>query len=379
MSDVDPDGVGPIVASGVSDYEWEVDSGGGFSAPTSTSGAVSILESQPAGTHAYQVRSVDAAGNVSSFSGTVAVVVDTTAPSAPGVPSGAPNPNNGSFTVSWTASSDPDVVDYELFENGGSLGFFAGTSTGLTQISGFYSYEAVARDSAGNLSASSGAGPSVEVDTSLPDTVGDLTVLTGPPGTPGSETSTTLTLTWAAPGDDGGVGTAVSYDVRRSASPITAGNFASATAVTGEPVPSPGSSSETMTVTGLSSSTAHFFAIKATDDVGNVGLVSNSPSGTTRVGIPQNLSAIANDGTIDLSWDPVSGAAGYLVRYGQNDGGPYDGTEASEGSSPINVLTTSITLNVPNNKQFYMVVAATRCRFRGWRTPRRRSPSRREP
>src|SRR5690349_5070106 len=50
-----------------------------------------------------------------------------------------------------------------------------------------------------------------------------------------------LTLTWTAPGDDGTLGTAFSYDFRISTSPITDDGFDSATAIPDVPPPMPAS------------------------------------------------------------------------------------------------------------------------------------------
>ncbi|MBI3096757.1 MAG: hypothetical protein HYY93_00705, partial [Planctomycetes bacterium] len=308
----------------------------------------------------------DASGSGNTASNTASVTYDSIAPTAPGTPSASANPNNGAFTLTWSAATDTGgsgVASYTV-ERAPDGVTFAVIASGLTVTSlgeiglaaGSYTYRIQAVDAAGNAGAYSALSATVVTETTPPAAVSDLTVLTGPPGTP---TSFTLTLRWTAPGDDGSAGAAASYDLRYlTTGPVTSGNFASATPVSGEPAPSLAGSTEQITVSGLAANTTYFFGLVTVDDVGNTSGLSNATSQGTRVGVPQNLSAIANDGTIDLSWDPVSGAAGYLVSYGQDDGGPYTGTEASEGPSPVNVATTSITLHVPNNKQFYLVVAA---------------------
>lgn len=96
-----------------------------------------------------------------------------------------------------------------------------------------------------------------------------------------ASSATAVTLTWTAPGDNGNVGQATSYDIRYSTTPITADNFTSATAVTNLPLPQPAGSSESYTVNGLQPATTYFFALTATDAAGNVSAMSNVASKTT--------------------------------------------------------------------------------------------------
>ena len=111
------------------------------------------------------------------------------------------------------------------------------------------------------------------VDATAPAAVANLAA--------GSATTSTITLTWTAPGDDGSTGTAASYDIRYSTSAINAGNWASATQVTGEPAPAAAGTNQNMTVTGLTSNTTYYFAIKTSDEVSNVSSLSNIASQAT--------------------------------------------------------------------------------------------------
>jgi hypothetical protein len=158
-------------------------------------------------------------------------------------------------------------------------------------------------------------------DTTAPSDISDL-ALSG-------ETTTTIDLDWTAPGDDAGSGTATTYDVRYSTSVINDGNWASATQATGEPTPSVAGSSESMTVSSLSSDTTYYFAIKTSDEVLNESGLSNVPSLATAASAdttaPSDISDLALSGetttTIDLDWtapgdDAGSGTATtYDVRY----------------------------------------------------------------
>jgi len=94
--------------------------------------------------------------------------------------------------------------------------------------------------------------------------------------------STTIRLTWTAPGDDGGVGTAASYDIRRAARPIASEiDFAAATPMTGEPAPLPAGSPQSFDVSGLTADTGYHFGMKTIDDASNASARSNTTSAVT--------------------------------------------------------------------------------------------------
>ncbi len=94
-------------------------------------------------------------------------------------------------------------------------------------------------------------------------------------------TSTSIELSWTSTGDDGVVGTATSFDVRRSASPITSGNFNAATPVTGEPVPAVAGTLQGVIVDGLDPSTTYHFAMKVHDETATPSPISNVVSAAT--------------------------------------------------------------------------------------------------
>lgn len=101
-----------------------------------------------------------------------------------------------------------------------------------------------------------------------------------------STTGNSLALRWTAPGDDGATGTASSYDVRYSTTPITSANFASATQATGEPAPTAAGTTQTFNLAGLNGSQIYYVAMKAIDDRGNISLISNVVNGTTLDVVP---------------------------------------------------------------------------------------------
>ncbi|HEY3174122.1 MAG TPA: S8 family serine peptidase [Candidatus Polarisedimenticolia bacterium] len=110
-------------------------------------------------------------------------------------------------------------------------------------------------------------------DDDPPGSINDLA--TNNPG------SNTMGLSWTATGDDGSTGTATFYQVRYSASPIDEGNWSAATRAGNEPDPLPAGSAQSMEVHGLAANTSYYFAIKAFDEFGNPGPISNLATGMT--------------------------------------------------------------------------------------------------
>jgi hypothetical protein len=130
-------------------------------------------------------------------------------------------------------------------------------------------------------------------DTTPPSAVSDLAAI--------NPATNSIDLTWTAPGDDGSTGTATFYDIRYSTSLISDANWASATQVASEPTPSVAGSSESMTVSGLSSGTTYYFAIKTSDEVPNESLISNVVNNTT------TSSAEADNLVVDISGVAIDG------------------------------------------------------------------------
>jgi hypothetical protein len=131
-------------------------------------------------------------------------------------------------------------------------------------------------------------------DISAPAAIANLSV-TG-------STATSISLSWAAPGDDGTSGTAASYDIRYSTSTITSANWGSATPATGEPTPTASGTTQSYTLSGLTGSRTYYIAIRTSDEVGNVSGLSNVVNRTTNDNIPPAP-------VRDLSYDdPLPGA-----------------------------------------------------------------------
>ena len=117
--------------------------------------------------------------------------------------------------------------------------------------------------------------PQPEVDTSAPATIANLSA--------SNPTFSSIDISWTAPGDDSNSGTASSYDIRYSTTPITSQNWDSASQITGEPSPASVGSSQSMTISGLSYGVTYYFVIKTSDEVPNVSEISNVANLTTNI------------------------------------------------------------------------------------------------
>lgn len=104
-----------------------------------------------------------------------------------------------------------------------------------------------------------------------------------------SITDSTANLSWTAVGDDSLTGTATSYEIRVSTTPITALNFSSASVLSGVPAPAAPGTAQSVTARNLSRQTTYYFAMRVSDEAGNVSALSNVPSAIT----PDTLSPAA--------------------------------------------------------------------------------------
>jgi len=104
-------------------------------------------------------------------------------------------------------------------------------------------------------------------DTIAPGPITDLSVV--------NVDTTSVTLSWAAPGDDGYVGTARTYAVKYATDPITEENWASAAQVGFPDRAKTAGETEHFKLTGLQVNSAYYFAVKAIDESGNWSPLSN--------------------------------------------------------------------------------------------------------
>jgi hypothetical protein len=175
----------------------------------------------------------------------------------------------------------------------------------------------------------------VEGDLVAPGPVADLTV--------GSVGATSVELVWTAPGDDGIEGMVAGYDIRWSLSPIVDENdfFAAAQAV-GPAAPVPAGAIQTHTIQVPPASTVHA-ALRAVDEAGNFGPISNSVTFTTEEGITifyDGAEGGLGEWTATGLWHVTSrraAAGAQSFWYGDEATGTFDTGTANSGDlvSPI--------------------------------------------
>jgi hypothetical protein len=86
---------------------------------------------------------------------------------------------------------------------------------------------------------------------------------------------TQLQLTFRAPGEDANYGTATEYDVRWSTDRLTIATWERATKVANLPKPNKARTEESITLDGFPRGKTYYVAIRAVDNDGQAGLLSN--------------------------------------------------------------------------------------------------------
>lgn len=158
-------------------------------------------------------------------------------------------------------------------------------------------------DNVGNTESTVTSSYQAKVDRAAPAAVADLA---GP-----TSTATSVNLTWTNPSDGTGSGNA-SFDVRyRIGATFVEGDWASASLATGEPTPP----STGMTVSSLTCGTTYAFAIKTTDNVGNISTISNAlTQATSACAAGPSLSQPTETGYTDYK-NPDSGSTTTDIRF----------------------------------------------------------------
>ena len=308
-------------------------------------------------TYFFALRTSDETNNISHLSNVASGSTTPVSPPDTNAPAAITNlfisaRTSNTITLSWTAPGDDGtngtVASYDVRYRTNAITSNNWTSStlatnepsplpaGSTQsfsINGLtpnrtYFFAIRSADESNNISqlsivVSGTTLPLVPPDTNAPAAITDLLASV--------VSSTTVTLSWTAPGDDGTNGTAASYDVRYRTNAITSNNWASSTSATGEPVPLLSGTTQSFNINGLTPNRPYFFAMRATDESNNVSQLSNVASGNTPpldttapAAVTNLLASIVNSNTVMLSWtapgdDGTNGiATSYDVRWRTN-------------------------------------------------------------
>ncbi len=289
------------------------------------------------GTWYFRVRSNDQGSNSSPYSSSGSVLIDTTAPSVPGLSATTTKTQNNTPTISWTQSSDSGAglanpaytVQYSQsssFASGNtSVTTNATTFTSPALTDGTWYFRVRSSDQLGAISAWSPTA-TIIIDTTLPTV----------PGTPSTATPTNTkkpTWNWAGSSDNGtGLGNPA-YSVQWSQS----SNFSS------------GVQTGTSTNTSFTQPTdltdgVWYFRVAAIDDVTNTSSYSSVGSVTIDTAPPMVSSQASQ--TISSSSQVISWTTDKLsssrVRYGPST--TYDSSTNETNTSP-RVTSHAVTLS----------------------------------
>jgi len=256
----------------------------------------------PETTYNFTIAAIDAAANSSAQSNNLLVTTltlpDTESPTVPTALI-ASSITTTSITLNWTAATDNvAVTDYEVFQEGVSLGLSDGTTTffvdGLTPETA-YNFTVTALDAASNTS---GQSTSVSVNTlAIPDTEAP-TIPTNLVAD--NITTTSVNLSWTAATDNTEV---VDYEIFQDGVAIGLS-----------------SGSVVFAVNGLTPETTYNFTITALDGAANSSAVSESitvltlaVSDTEVPTVPEGLLATnTTETSTELSWDAAMDNVGVV-------------------------------------------------------------------
>ncbi len=177
---------------------------------------------------------------------------------------------------------------------------------------GEWYFAVIAVDDAGNRSEISNAVAAGIVNAEAPAMVDDLSIV--------AASRDQLTVSWTAPGADGDLGTASHYDLRFSTEVISAKNWASATPVVTQLVPSVAGTIETAVVNGLELGVTYYLALRSADASGNESPLSNVASAPT-VAFTQVTTSPIEDG---IAAAPCWSPDGTRIAFHANWEGPND-------------------------------------------------------
>jgi hypothetical protein len=185
-------------------------------------------------------------------------------------PSGGGAGDSGPVTADVRRSTS--TIDESTFDQATQAGTFVTSAGAINVVLGGlqegerYNIALRSVDVQGNRSRISNVVSFLAADAAPPASIQDLTAFVRDSGV--------VMLRWTAPGDDGTVGRAGAYDLRGSPSLITAENFEGAPRFATGP-PGPSGTRDSVVISEIAPGLTYHFALRAADDRGNMGGVSN--------------------------------------------------------------------------------------------------------
>ena len=302
-------------------------------------------------TRHYRVSAINSVGT-GAASSTDNATTDDAAPTEPGAPTSLTATASGTITIdlSWTAPGDNGgsaITGYriEVSPNGASSWTNRVADTGTTATT--YSHTGLDAGTTRHYRVSA----INSVGTGAASNVDDATTDDAAPTEPGAPTSltatasgtTTIDLSWTAPGDNGG---SAITGYRIEVSPNGASSWTNRVADTG-------TTATTYSHTGLDAGTTRHYRVSAINSVGtgaasNVDNATTDAAATTVPGAPTSLSATASGTTtIDLSWtvpadNGGSAITGYRIEVSPNGTSSWTNRVADTGTTATTYSHTGL-------------------------------------
>ena len=289
--------------------------------------------------------------------GTTNAVQTATAPVAPAAPTvAAVSGSSTSLAVSWSAPADNGsaITSYDLQYRQGTSGNFTdgpqnvnGTSATLTGLAANTLYQVQVR--ATNAEGDSAWSPSGSGTTNAVQTATAPAAPAAPTVAGVSGSTTSLTVSWSAPADNGSAITSYDLQYRQG----TSGNF------TDGPQNVVATSA---VITGLAANSPYQVQVRATNAEGDsawsdhgTGSTGNSLSVITQV---MGVRIVPGDAQLVVSWTAVDTATGYTVQWKSG------GVNYNTGDRQVTVTpgsTTRYTISgLTNGTEYTVRVIATR-------------------
>ncbi|MBI2889878.1 MAG: FG-GAP repeat protein [Nitrospirae bacterium] len=294
------------------------------------------------GAHTLKVRAIDAANNADPTPAEFTWTQDTTPPDTTITTtdlSSLSGTISKKTSIAFTITSADAGTVLECDVDGG--GFLVCTSprtvTGLAD--GAHTFKARAKDPVGNLDATPAQATWTQ-DSSPPSTPGSFSASGG---------NKSVTLSWTASTDATGVSHYLVYygTVSGSYNGTTASQGASPFQVTC----STSSCSSGLSGPNISNCFTYYLAVTATDTLGQESAKTAEKSAVTSIPAPGSVSATgALVGKITVSWDAVTNASGYVVRYGTSSGSYPSNLTVSAGTTSTDVPATGTTYAIVESR-----------------------------